>query len=140
MTSRELPWIALRTAAGVCSLFVSLHGIWNIYGLDFRIDTVISVLYCLIPFLSFFLFVFVTRVHLELLLHATLAAGYLAAYTLLNWRSCIADGYCTTVGSTIGMTLRTKPVLAALGVVVFCGIALFVDVRPVFKRESQFSK
>ena len=140
MTSRELPWIALRTAAGVCSLFVSLHGIWNIYGLDFRVDTVLSVLYCLIPFLSFFFFVFVKRVHRELLLHAVLAAGYLAAYTSLNWRSCLANGYCTTLGSTIGMTLRTKPVLAAFAVVVFCGIALFVDVRPVAKRESQFSK
>lgn len=139
MTLRELPWIGLRTAAGACALFVSLHGIWNIYGLDFRIDTLISVLYCLLPFASFFVFLFVKAPRIEVSLHGLIAAGYLSAYSFLNWRTCEGFGYCTTVGATIEMTFRTKPILAAFAVVFFSGVALLLDARPAEKSRSQFA-
>src|ERR1700735_916776 len=111
MTLRNILWIALRTAAGVCALFVSLHGLWNLYGLDFRIDTIASVLYCLLPFLSFFIFLFVKTSRFEIALHAAIALAYLAVYSMLNWRTCSAFGYCDTVASTIFTTLRTKVAL-----------------------------
>lgn len=139
MMLRELPWIGLRIAAGGCALFVSLHGIWNLYGLDFRIDTLISVLYCLLPFLSIFVFLFVKPPRLEVSLHALIAVGYLSTYSLLNWRTCTGFGYCTTVVSTIGTTLRTKPILAAFGVVLFSAIALFLDARRAGKSRTQIA-
>lgn len=137
MTLRELPWIALRTAAGVCALFVSIHGLWNIYGLDFRIDTLISVLYCLLPFLSFFVFLFVKIPRLEVSLHTFIAVGYLAAYAFLNWRTCAAFGYCTTVAATIGTTLTTRPMLAAFAVVLLSALTLLVDARESAKTASR---
>src|SRR5579863_2656018 len=126
MTSRELPWIGLRTATGVCALFVSLHGIWNLYGLDLRIDTLISVLYCLLPFLSFFVFLFMKRLELEVVAHVLIAAGYLASYAFLNWRTCSGFGYCTTVEATIQVTLLTKSVLAAVAVVFLSTLTLLL--------------
>jgi len=137
MTTRELPWISLRTASGVCALYLSLHGVWNIYGLDFRIDTLISVLYCLLPFLSFFVFLFARQAKIELSLHILIAFGYFAAYVFLNWRTCSAFGYCTTVGSTIGTTLETKPVLAAFAVILFTGVAQWFDGRSAAKSQSR---
>ncbi len=134
MTLRELPWIALRTAAGVCALFVSIHGLWNVYGLDFRIDTLISVLHCLLPFLSFFVFLFVKRPKLEVSLHAFIAVGYLGAYAFLNWRACAAFGYCTTVAATIGTTLTTRPMLASFAVVLLSAATLLLDARESAKR------
>lgn len=136
MTVRELPWIALRTAAGICAVFVSIHGVYNAYGLDFRIDRLVSVLYCLLPFLSFFVFLFVKEPKLEVSLHAIIAVGYLATYSFLNWRTCSGFGDCTTVGATIATTLRTKSVLAAFAVTILSGIVLLFDVHRAAKSES----
>lgn len=124
---RELPWTALRTVTGACALFVSLRGVWNIRGLDFRIDTVVSVLYCLLPFLSFFVFFFAKPPRTQVLMHTIIAAGYLATYAILNWRTCSAFGYCDGVGSTIFLTLMTKPVLAAFAVLVLSSVGLFLN-------------
>ncbi len=127
MKLRELPWIALRTAAGVCALFVSLHGLWNLYGLDFRIDTLISVLYCLLPFSSFFIFLFVKAPKLEVSLHALIAIGYLTAFSMLNWRTCVELGYCGAIASIVWSTFRIGAVLAAFAVVLFTGSALLLE-------------
>jgi hypothetical protein len=129
MTFRELPWIGLRIATGVCALFVSLHGVWNLYGLDFRIDTLISVLYCLLPFLSFFVFLFIKKPKLEVVVHFLIAVGYLATYSFLNWRTCTGFGDCTTMGETVRITFQTKPVLAAFVVLVLTAGTLFLDAR-----------
>jgi hypothetical protein len=127
MKLHEWPWITLRTATGICSLFVSLHGLWNIYGLDFRIDTAISVLYCLLPFLSFFVFLFVRKAPREITAHAVIACGYIAAYAFLNWRTCSAFGYCTTMPATVLLTMRTKPILAACAVVLLSAATFLLD-------------
>ena len=140
MKLREVFWIALRTAAGVCALFVSIHGLWNIYGLDFRIDTLISALYCLLPFLSFFVFLFVKTPRLEVSLHAFIAVGYLAAFSFLNWRTCSAFGYCTTVADTIGTTLTTRPMLAAFAVVLLSAASPLVDARDSARPASPRAK
>ena len=113
----------LRIATGICALYVTLQGVLNLYGLDFRIDTLVSVLYCLLPFCSFFVFSLVRRPNIALTVHTIVAVGYLAEFSMLNWRTCTAYGYCDTQLSTVLMTLRTKPVLAAFAVIVLSVIA-----------------
>jgi hypothetical protein len=140
MKMRQLPWLALRIVTGVCALFVSLHGVWNLYGLDFRIDTVISTLYCLLPFLSFFVFLFAKPPRMQVLMHAMIAVGYLAAYSMLNWRTCSVFGYCVSVGATIFLTLRTKAVLAAFAVLVLSAVGLLFDTGPAAKSKSGVAK
>lgn len=133
MTLRNILWIALRTAAGVCALFVSLHGVWNLYGLDFRIDTIVSALYCLLPFLSFFIFLFARKPQRELILQVIIVFGYLMVYSMLNWRTCSGFGDCISVPSTVFETLQTKAVLAAFAVLVLSAVGLFFDAAPAAK-------
>jgi len=121
--SREILSIALRAAAGVSALYVTLHGLWGAYGIEFRSDTLISVIYCAFPFASFFVFLFVKAPKLELVLHILIAVGYWSSFSFLNWRTCAELGYCSTIVSTVLMTLRTKPVLAAFAVLVFSIVA-----------------
>lgn len=137
MTQRELPWIVLRSAGGGCALLVSIHGLWNIYGLDFRIDTLSSILYCLLPFLSFFVFLFVKPAKLEISLHALIAVGYLAVYSFLNWRTCTAFGYCSTVTATVSTTLMTSSVVAALVVLILSATSRFLGCRQAAKPASR---
>jgi hypothetical protein len=129
MKMNEALWVGLRTASGVCSLFVSLHGIYQIYGLDFRVDTLVSTTYVVLPIASFFIFLFVKAPKRELSLHAIVAIGYLSTFSILNWRTCAELGYCGSIASTVFATLKIKPVLAAFGVIVFSFAASFVDDR-----------
>jgi hypothetical protein len=129
MKMNEALWVGLRTASGVCSLFVSLHGIYQIYGLDFRVDTLVSTIYVVLPLASFFIFLFVKVPKLEVSLHAIVAIGYLSTFSILNWRTCAELGYCGSIASTVFATLKIKPVLAAFGVIVFSFAASFVDDR-----------
>jgi hypothetical protein len=129
MKMNEALWVGLRTASGVCSLFVSLHGIYQIYGLDFRVDTLVSTIYVVLPLASFFIFLFVKVPKLEVSLHAIVAIGYLSTFSILNWRTCAELGYCGSIASTVFATLNIKPVLAAFGVIVFSFAASFVDDR-----------
>jgi hypothetical protein len=129
MKMNEALWVGLRTASGVCSLFVSLHGIYQIYGLDFRVDTLVSTIYVVLPLASFFNFLFVKVPKLEVSLHAIVAIGYLSTFSILNWRTCAELGYCGSIASTVFATLKIKPVLAAFGVIVFSFAASFVDDR-----------
>ena len=119
MTPRKILWIVLRTAAGACALFVTLHGLRGAYGIEFRTDTLISVVYCAFPIASFFVFLFVKAPKVEIALHLLIAIGYWSAFSFLNWRTCAELGYCSTVASTVLMTLSTKPVLAAFAVIFF---------------------
>ena len=108
--------------------FVSLHGLWGVYGIDFRIDTLVSSLYCVFPVASFFIFLFVIVFQiLEIALHAVVAIGYLTTFSILNWRTCAELGYCKTVASTLFETFSTKPVLAAFVVVALSAASQFVD-------------
>lgn len=114
MRSREVVNIDLRSVAGVCTLFVSLHGLWGAYGLDLRIDTAVAFLYCLLPVSSFFVFLFVRSPKIEVGLHCLVALGYWTTYAMLNQRTCTAFGDCGTIAATTSMTLTTQPVLALL--------------------------
>ncbi|MGA2730442.1 MAG: hypothetical protein ABSE96_21730 [Terracidiphilus sp.] len=140
MKIRELLWIGLRTAAGVCSLFVSIRGVGGAYGIDFRVDTLVSTIYVVFPVASFFIFLFVKAQKLELILHAIVAIGYLGTFSILNWRTCAELGYCGSVASTVFETLKIKPVLAAFGVIVFSFAASFVDARRSKTADHTSSK
>jgi hypothetical protein len=129
MKMRELPWLGLRTVAGLCSLFVSIRGFGGAYGIDFRVDTLVSTIYVVLPVASFFIFLFVKAQKLELILHAIVAIGYLSTFSILNWRTCAELGYCESIASTVSATLKIKPVLAAFGVIFFSFAASFVDAR-----------
>jgi hypothetical protein len=123
-------WRALRVATGIGSLFVTLHAVHSAYGLDFRRDRFVSAFYCLVQFASFFVFLIVKSQKFEACLHATIAFGYLSAYSKLNWRTCMEHDYCTTVGSTVLQTFRTTSVLAAFGVFVVAAAALYLNLGP----------
>jgi hypothetical protein len=140
MKMRELLWIGLRTAAGLCSLFVSIRGLGGAYGIDFRVDTLVSAIYVVLPVSSFFIFLFVKAQKLEVTLHAIVAIGYLTTFSILNWRTCAELGYCGSVASMVFETLRIKPVLAAFGVIVFSFAALLVDARRIKTANHTSSK
>jgi hypothetical protein len=127
---RERIWICLRVVVGLSSAFVTLHGLFGVYGLDFRRNTLVSALYCAFPVLSFFLFLFVKAAKPEAILHIVIACGYLTTFSMLNWRTCAEMGYCGTVTSTVVETLETKPILAAFVVVLCVLLANLVGTRP----------
>ena len=130
MNGRGRIWLLLRVAVGLSSAFVSLHGFYGVYGIDFRRDTLVSVLYCIFPVLSFFIFLFVKAAKCELSLYIVIAIGYLTTFSMLNWRTCAEMGYCGTVASTVLETLETKPVLAAFAVVLCALLAILIGSRP----------
>jgi hypothetical protein len=134
---REKFGIGLEAAVGLCCAFVTLHGLWGVYGLDFRRDTLISVLYCLLPFASFFVFLWIKEPRPKILSHAAIAIGYLTTFSLLSWRTCDSVGYCVSVASTVWEVFRTKSVLAAFGALVLTGIGQTVDgkIIPAEKRS-----
>ncbi len=117
MNLRQILWIALRTAAGAAALYVSFRGLRGAYGMEFRTDTLVTAIYCAFPCASFLVFLFVRGPKLEIVLHSLIAIGYASTFSFLNWRTCAELGYCTTVASTVLMTLTIKPVLAAFAVV-----------------------
>ena len=119
MTPRKILWIALRTAAGLCAVFVTLRGLRGAYGMEFRTDTLVSLLYCALPAASFLVFLFPKAPKSKIALHIFIAIGYWGSFSFLNWRTCAELGYCSTVASTILMTLSTKPVMAAFAIIVF---------------------
>ena len=139
MSAREATWTATRTLAGLCAAYVTVHAVLTWIVTDLRFDPVTTIIYCGFPLLSFPAFVLVHRVRVELAVQCVLALGYWIAYSMLSWRACSANGYCSTVGDTVLNTLGTKPVEAALGVVILSLIALIVDRkrRPVEANQTR---
>jgi len=121
--------LALSTLAGVLSAAVTLYGMYSAYSVDFRMNAVLTSLYCLLPILSFPVFLLVRQPRRSSVLLAILAIAYLAVYSMLNWRTCSELGYCGSVISTVLETLSTFPVLACFGAAIFSFAALLVDRR-----------
>ena len=85
----------------VCSLSIG----------DFRQDTLVMVLYCILPVLSFpVTLISVRSLRWSVALHWILAPAYLAVYSLLNWRTCAELGYCESVLATVLVTTTTRRV------------------------------
>ena len=130
MNVRGRIWLLLRLAAGLSSAFVTLHGLYGIYGLDFRRDTMVSTLYCIFPILSFFIFLFVKAPKLELSLHLVIAIGYLTTFSMLNWRTCAEMGYCNVRRIHGARNYLNETDAAAFAVVLCALLAILVGSRP----------
>lgn len=100
---------ALAAAASFGALGWGVYSAWSI---DFRMNPVLSVLYCALPVLSFFLVVRIRRGRIPAWSLSAAASLYLVVYSMLNWRSCSAYGYCGSVAGTVFLTLKTPSMLA----------------------------
>ncbi len=115
------------TVGGISSAVVTLYGMYSVYAVDFRQDRVLTILFCLLPFLSFPVFMLVRPAGRSIALQSLIAPAYLAVYSMLNWRTCAELGYCGSVISTVMETLRTPQVLACFAAALFSLAALLVD-------------
>ena len=102
--------------AGVLSALVTLYAIYSALAVDFRANPALTILYCIFPGLTFFVFALVRSSGWKAAVLTLLAIGYLVTASALNWRTCAELGYCSTVASTVFQTLKTKPVLCAFAI------------------------
>ena len=136
MNLKEILWIAARALTGILCMMVSFRGALSVYGIDFRINPVMSTIYCTLPTLSILVFALIKRPRIELLAHLTIAAGYLASFSFLNWRTCAELGYCSTVGATVWETFRIRPVTYAWGVVFLSLLNIIMDFKPAARTPK----
>lgn len=116
MSLRQAAWLGIRVLTGLLSAGVSLHAVYSAIAVDFRFNPVLTFLYCLLPGISFFVFLFVRSPRTETMTQIAIFVGYVAAASLLGWRNCSAYGYCTSVTSAVLSVLGSRPVLASLAV------------------------
>ncbi len=114
MSLRQAAWLGIRVLTGVLSASVTLHAVYSTIAVDFRFNPVLTLLYCLFPGLSFFVFLFVRSPRTETMTQIAVFVGYVASASILGWRNCSAYGYCTGIGSTVLTVLGSKPVLVSL--------------------------
>jgi|SRR5271166_5553276 len=127
MRIRSVILLICRLIAGAGSLLVSAYGVRSFLAADLRQDTVWMSLFCILPALSFPVFLLSFRsLRWSVALYWMLAVGYLAVYSLLDWRTCAELGYCQGVLHTVLVTLNARPVQAAFGVAVFSLAALLL--------------
>ena len=127
MKLKELIWLAARTITGILCMYVSFLGLFSLYGLDLRVNPIVSTLFFALPTLSIFVFALVKRPRMEWACHALVAAGYLTTFSMLNWRTCSALGYCGTVFATVIATLQIRTVMAAWGIVILATLTIVLD-------------
>ncbi|MGA8727619.1 MAG: hypothetical protein WB608_02630 [Terracidiphilus sp.] len=140
MKIREFGVLALATIAGLLSAVVTLGGLYSVYGLDFRRDTVLSVLYCLLPILCFPVFILVRPAQRSAAIAAVLAVAYLVVYSMLNWRTCAEYGYCGSVASAVMETLKTRTTSCYFGVALFSFAAVNVDRHAKQAKSQHFTR
>ena len=97
-----------RRTARLLSFAVSIYGLLPFTSADFRNDTLLMGLYCILPVLSFpVTLVSFRSLRLSVALHWLLVFGYVAVYSMLAWRTCAELGYCEGVLSTLFATTST---------------------------------
>ena len=111
MTIRGTMWLVLMTAAGLVCACVTLYGVYLTSVVDFRANTVLVSLYCLLPILCFPVFLLVRPARRSAALLVILAVVYLMVYSALDRRPCSELGYCGSIASTVFATFRTNSVL-----------------------------
>jgi len=129
MTIRGIIWAVIVALAGVLSAGVTLFGIGSALGLDFRQDTLLSVVYCAMPILCLPVFVLLRASARAGILLSLMALTFLGAYSALNWRTCSSAGYCDSIFLTVFQTLSTNRALSFFGVVSLILLGQLLDDR-----------
>ncbi|MGH9562122.1 MAG: hypothetical protein ACRD3S_11770 [Terracidiphilus sp.] len=109
-------WLSriLNALAAAASFGVLGWGVYSAWSIDFRMNPVLSVLYCALPILSFPLVARIRRGRIPVWWLSVMACAYLAVYAILNWRTCSAHGYCGSVSGTVFLTLKTPAMLGLI--------------------------
>jgi hypothetical protein len=118
MSDRKLIRFGLNGIAGFLSFAVLGFGLYSAWGIDARFNPVLSTLYYVLPIASFPVFLIGLFFRKAAVLQPILAVVFLAVYAALNFRTCSALGYCSSIASIIWMTLTTRASLAFLGAAV----------------------
>jgi hypothetical protein len=117
-----------RLIVAIGSFLVTAYGVYSFDGADFARDMLAMSLFCILPFLSFPVFLVSFRsLRWSVAMHWILAAGYLSDYSALDWRTCSDSGYCNGVMQTVLQTLTARPVEAVFAVAVFNLSALYLQ-------------
>lgn len=119
MIMRRVALIFCRVVTALASLMVSLYGVYQYAGSHMSLHAPLVDLYCLLPLLSFpvFLLSFWFR-RPSVIAHWAMAMSYLIVYSMLNWRTCSELGYCIGVAATVAQTLATRPAELTFGVAI----------------------
>jgi hypothetical protein len=119
-------WICQRTAR-LLSLAVSAYGLVPLIRANFQQDPLLISLYCFLPILSFPVTLLSIRwLRLSVVIHWILALVYLTAFSMLDWRTCTAYGYCEGVPHTVIVTLSTWRAQGVIAVAVLNLALLFL--------------
>ena len=124
-----------RRTARLLSFAVSIYGLLPFTSADFRSDTLLMGLYCILPVLSFpVTLVSFRSLRLSVAQHWLLVFGYVAVYSMLAWRTCAESGYCEGVLSTVFATTSTWRV-RGLFLVAILNLALLI-LKENLRREQ----
>jgi hypothetical protein len=138
MTIRTVTLSLCRSVAGLLSFFVTAYGAISFEFANLRQDTLAMSLFCAFPFLSFPVFLMSFRsLRWSVRMHWILAAGYLAVYSVLDWRTCSERGYCQGVIRTVLQTLTAGAMQAVFAVAVFHLAALLLRGRGRSEQEKR---
>lgn len=127
MTIRGIIWAVLLAVSAIVSAGVSIHGVWSMMSIDLRQDTALSVVYCVMPILCFPVLVLLRPLSRSTFVLSLMALTFVAAYSMLNWRTCSELGYCESSLATVMQTINAGMSLAYFGVVILNLIALLID-------------
>lgn len=140
MRVRSLAALICQRIARLLSFAVSVLGLLSLAWTDLRPDTVVVDLFFILPVLSFPVTLLSFRwLRWSAALQWVLALGYLATYSLLDWRTCAELGYCEGVLPVVLTTLTSWQVqiLFAVAIVNLPLLWLNRKPRPVVEEESQ---
>ncbi|MGB6689700.1 MAG: hypothetical protein WBE76_17830 [Terracidiphilus sp.] len=138
MTVRRVASFLARAMAGIGSLMLTLYALYVYSGFNLRQDPVPASLYCFLPMLSFPAYLLgIWRLRASVVTHWVFAFVYLAANSVLDWRTCAELGYCKSVLATVLETASARPVEAMFGVAIFNLIALLLRRQPSAASQSR---
>jgi hypothetical protein len=127
MNLRSVTIFMMRAVACVLSVAVGLYGIYSFIAADLRQDTGLVLLFCLLPALTFPIFLLsFRRPRIATAALWLIAAAYLVVYSLLDWRTCAELNYCDGILNNVFRTLSAGPLEACIAVAVFSQAALFM--------------
>ncbi|MDE3202580.1 MAG: hypothetical protein KGN79_16845 [Acidobacteriota bacterium] len=118
------------------SFLISLSALYVFTWADFRTDTIVMVLFCGMPLLSFpASLVFYRRIKAAAIAHWALALVYLVVYSMLDWRTCSAFGYCQSVMQTVLVTMTAWRVQGMYLIAAAATILVWLDARSAKQNE-----